>query len=399
VQCRSAEALEDAIEGLDHLARIHEIATRIRTSFAMASEQAHKTEMLEYSPLADRPFDINSALARAIVDTIRDPLLVLDRDLRIIAASRSFYTVFQTEPEETQGTMLYDLSNREWDIAALRLLLDRIVPASEVMEDFEVEQSFPRIGRRTMLLNARKVFHEGGGPPTILLAFEDITEQRTAERTLKSLLAQKEVLLAEMSHRVANSLQIIASILLLKARSVQSAETRQHLEDAHRRVMSIASVQQHLQASGNGEQVEVGSYLSRLCETLAASMIGDHRSVTVKVVAGGGRATSSRAVSLGLIVTELLINALKHAFHDDRTEGHVIVGYEADGDDWKLSVSDNGAGMPSQRPATGKSGLGTSLVKALAQQNDAQVEIATGPNGTTVSVTHATFRSRLPTVA
>ena len=399
MQCRSAEALEDAIEGLDHLARIHEIATRIRTSFAMAPKQAHKTEMLEYSPLADRPFDINSALARAIVDTIRDPLLVLDRDLRIIAASRSFYTVFQTEPEETQGTMLYDLSNREWDIAALRLLLDRIVPASEVMEDFEVEQSFPRIGRRTMLLNARKVFDEGSGPPTILLAFEDITEQRTAERTLKDLLAQKEVLLAEMSHRVANSLQIIASILLLKARNVQSDETRQHLEDAHRRVMSVASVQQHLQASGNGEQVEVGSYLSRLCETLAASMIEDTRSVTVKVVASGGMATSSRAVSLGLIVTELLINALKHAFHDDRTEGHVIVGYEADGDDWKLSVSDNGAGMPSQRPGTGKSGLGTSLVKALAQQNDAQVEIATGPNGTTVSVTHATFRSRLPTVA
>ena len=398
MQCRSAEALEDAIEGLDHLARIHEIATRIRTSFAMASKQAHKTEMLEYSPLADRPFDINSALARAIVDTIRDPLLVLDRDLRIIAASRSFYTVFQTEPEETQGTMLYDLSNREWDIAALRLLLDRIVPASEVMEDFEVEQSFPRIGRRTMLLNARKVFDEGSGPPTILLAFEDITEQRTAERTLESLLAQKEVLLAEMSHRVANSLQIIASILLLKARNVQSDETRQHLEDAHRRVMSVASVQQHLQASGNGEQVEVGSYLSRLCETLAASMIEDTRSVTVKVVASGGMATSSRAVSLGLIVTELLINALKHAFHDDRTEGHVIVGYEADGDDWKLSVSDNGAGMP-QRPGTGKSGLGTSLVQALAQQNDAQVEIATGPNGTTVSVTHATFRSRLPTVA
>jgi PAS domain S-box-containing protein len=399
VQCRSAEALEDAIKGLDYLARIHEIATRIRTSFAMASKQAHKTEMLEYSPLTDRPFDINSALARAIVDTIRDPLLVLDRDLRIIAASRSFYTVFQTEPEETQGTMLYDLSNREWDIAALRLLLDRIVPASEVMEDFEVEQSFPRIGRRTMLLNARKVFDEGSGPPTILLAFEDITEQRTAERTLESLLAQKEVLLAEMSHRVANSLQIIASILLLKARNVQSDETRQHLEDAHRRVMSVASVQQHLQASGNGEQVEVGSYLSRLCETLAASMIEDTRSVTVKVVASGGMATSSRAVSLGLIVTELLINALKHAFHDDRTEGHVIVGYEADGDDWKLSVSDNGAGMPSQRPGTGKSGLGTSLVKALAQQNDAQVEIATGPNGTTVSVTHATFRSRLPTVA
>ena len=142
--------------------------------------------------------------------------------------------------------MLYDLSDGEWNIAALRLLLDRIVPASEVMEDFEVE-SFPRIGRRTMLLNARKVVTEGSGPPTILLAFEDITERRTSERALKSLLEQKDILLSEMSHRVANSLQIIASILLMKARNVQSDETRQHLEDAHRRVMFVASVQQHLQ--------------------------------------------------------------------------------------------------------------------------------------------------------
>jgi two-component sensor histidine kinase len=346
------------------------------------------------------PFDINVALAWAIVDTVREPFLVLDRDLRVVVASRSFYTTFQIGPNETQGKLLYDLSDGEWNIAALRLLLDRIVPASEVMEDFEVEQSFPRIGRRTMLLNARKVFNEGSGPPTILLAFEDITERRTSERALKSLLDQKDVLLSEMSHRVANSLQIIASILLMKARNVQSDETRQHLEDAHRRVMSVASVQQHLQASGKGERVEVGSYLSKLCATLAASMIGDNRRITVNVVAGDGMTTSSQAVSLGLIVTELLVNAVKYAFPGEATNGHVIVGYETHGSDWKLSVSDNGAGMPPQSPGNVHSGLGTSLIKALAQQLHAQVDIATAPRkGTTVSVTHASFESRLPTVA
>jgi two-component sensor histidine kinase len=344
-------------------------------------------------------FDIDVALARAIVDTVREPFLVLDRDLRVVVASRSFYTTFQIGPDETQGKLLYDLSDGEWDIAALRLLLDRIVPASEVMEGFEVEQWFPRIGRRAMLLNARKVFNEGGGPPTILLAFEDITERRTSERAVKSLLEQKDILLAEMSHRVANSLQIIASILLMKARNVQSDETRHHLEDAHRRVMSVASVQQHLQASAKGEHVEVGSYLSNLCEALAASMIEDNRPISLNVVAGDGTATSSQAVSLGLIVTELLINALKYAFPDAAKDGHVIVGYEAHGSDWRLSVSDNGAGMPPQRSDHVNSGLGTSLIKALAQQLNSQMEIATGPNGTTVSVTHATFESRLPTVA
>lgn len=345
------------------------------------------------------PFDINITLARAIVDTVREPLLVLDPDLRVVAASRSFYKFFQIEPQEMLGKILYNLSNGEWDIAALRLLLDRIVPASEVMDDFEVEQEFPRIGQRTMLLNARRVFDTGREPAMILLAFEDITKRRTSERALKKLLEEKDMLLAEMSHRVANSLQIIASILLLKARSVQSDETRAHLEDAHRRVMSVASVQQHLRASGNGEHVEIGSYLSKLCETLAASMIDEERPIAVTVVANEGMTSSTHAVSLGLIVTELLINAVKYAFPQRTKEAQIIVGYEVHASDWKLSVSDNGAGMPPQMPGRGKPGLGTSLVKALADQINAQIEIATSPNGTTVSVTHATFESRLPTVA
>lgn len=349
--------------------------------------------------MSQNELDISTTLARAVVDTVREPFLVLDQDLRIIAASRSFYTNFQIGQEKTQGQMLYDLDDGQWNIAALRLLLDRIVPASEVMEDFEVEQEFPRLGRRTMLLNARKVFDETHGAPMILLAFEDITERRTTERTLKGLLQQKDTLLAEMSHRIANSLQIIASILLMKARSVKSDETRQHLEDAHRRVMSVASVQQHLQAIGQAERVEVGSYLSKLCEALAASIIGDNRRIIVDVVAGAGMASSGQAVSLGLIVTELLVNSLKHAFPDDHKACRVIVGYEAHADDWKLSVSDNGAGMPMQKPGSRKSGLGTSLIDALAQQIDAKVEIATSPKGTTVCITHATFKSLLPTVA
>ena len=235
-----------------------------------------------------------------------------------------------------------------------------------------------------MLLNARKVFYEGNGHATILLGFEDATERRRTERALQKLLEQKEMLLSEMSHRVANSLQIIASILLMKARTVGSTETRLHLQDAHRRVMSVASVQQHLQASGKGEQITVGPYLSKLCETLAASMVGDNRPISLKVVADDGAATSGEAVSLGLIVTELVINALKHAFPDSANGGHDVVGY---------------VGMPDRKPGGKKIGLCTSLIKALAQQLEAHVEVASGPKGTTVSVTHATFMPRLPTAA
>jgi chemotaxis protein methyltransferase CheR len=312
-----------------------------------------------------------------------------------VAASRSFYLMFQANPANTLGLMLYDLGEGQWDIPELRLLLERIVPEHAVMEAYEVEGEFPRIGRRTMLLNARKVFYEGNAHTTILLSIEDITERRATERRLKELLAQKDTLLREMSHRVANSLQIIASILLLKARAVQSAETREHLEDAHRRIISVASVQQHLQGSNNGEEIIVGSYLSKLCDSLAGSMIGDTRPIALEVVADGGMANSARAVCLGLIVTELVMNALKHAFAADTMMARVIVGYETDGSDWKLSVSDNGRGMPAQR----KPGLGMSLITALAEQNEAKVATASSTDGTTVSIIHATFTSQLPTAA
>src|SRR4029079_13829347 len=104
------------------------------------------------------------------------------------------------------------------------------------------------------------------------------------------LLREKEVLLEEMRHRVANSLQIIASILLLKARAVQSEETRQHLQDAHQRVMSVATVQEQLRGTGLGDRIEIGPYLTRLCDSLAKSMIGAHRAGPVVGAAGGGRA-------------------------------------------------------------------------------------------------------------
>jgi two-component sensor histidine kinase len=125
------------------------------------------------------------------------------------------------------------------------------------MDNFEIEQDFLHLGQRSKLLNARKVFYKGGNNTTLLLAINDVTMRRDAEKLLMTLSEQKDTLLAEMSHRVANSLQIIASILLLKARSVQSAKTREHIEDAHRRVMSVAALQQQLKATGNGDKIDV----------------------------------------------------------------------------------------------------------------------------------------------
>jgi two-component sensor histidine kinase len=334
------------------------------------------------------------ALAQGIVDTVREPVLVLDKELRVIAASRSFYSAFRVRPEDTQGRLLYALGDGQWDIPKLRVLLEKIIPERGVMEGYEVEHEFPGIGQRTMCLNARQVFSEEGANTTILLGMEDITARRILEREKDELLKQKEVLLEELQHRVANSLQIIASILLMKARTVQSEETRLQLQDAHKRVMSIAAVQKQIHASGTSGSIEIAPYLSKLCETLATSMIGDGRPISLKVACEEGLATSRQAESLGLIVTELVMNALKHAFPDEKVQGQITVAYELDGTNWKLSVSDNGIGTPDGVFAQGRTGLGTGIVKALSHQLDAQVATLSGPQGTIVSITHATFPTK-----
>jgi two-component sensor histidine kinase len=334
------------------------------------------------------------AFAQGIVDTVREPVLVLDKDLRVIAASRSFYSAFRVSPEDTKDKLLYALGDGQWDIPKLRVLLEKIIPEQGVMEGYEVEHEFPDIGSRTICLNARQVFYEGGAGTTILLGMEDVTERRILEREKDELLRQKDTLLEELQHRIANSLQIIASIILMKARAVQSEETRFHLEDAHKRVLSIAAVQKQLHASATTGAIDIAPYLSKLCESLADSMIGGTRPISLKVTGEGGRATSRQAESLGLIVTELVMNALKHAFPDDKAKGEIIVTYDMIGTNWKLSISDNGIGKPYGGFAQGKSGLGTGIVKALAHQLEAQVETLAGHGGTTVSITHATFPAK-----
>ena len=339
-------------------------------------------------------------LAQAIIDTIPEPFIVLDDQFRVLEASRSFYQTFKVDAEQTLGCSLYGLGEGEWDIPALRVLLETIIPEHMTMDGFEVVHDFPGLGLRTMLLNARKVIYEDSSSSTILLSFTDVTARRANEQEKETLLErteellqQKQVLLQEMEHRVANSLQMIASILLLKARAVTSEETRLHLRDAHQRVMSIAAVQQHLHASEGIRQIEVGSYLRKLCQSLALSMI-DNQSITIEVMADEGVIDSAKAVSVGLIVTELLINAIKYAFPVDRADAAVHVTYEIKGSDWKLTVSDNGVGKRGGDAAGLHDGLGTAIVNALAHQLGARTEVVSGATGMSVSVTRATFTSR-----
>jgi chemotaxis protein methyltransferase CheR len=141
------------------------------------------------------------ALAQSIVDTVREPVIVLDKELRVIAASRSFYSAFEVSPQETQGKPLYALGDGQWDIPKLRLLLDKIIPEHGVIEDYEVAHAFPHLGTRIMRLNARQVFYTEGADTTILLGIEDVTARSALEDEKDNLLRQKDLLLEELQHR------------------------------------------------------------------------------------------------------------------------------------------------------------------------------------------------------
>ena len=146
----------------------------------------------------------NSALdyAQNIVDTVREPLVVLDDKLRVISANRSFYRTFDVTPETSENILLFDLGNRQWNIPELRELLEEVLPEKTSIEDFEVEHNFPAIGQKTMLLNARRIRSKTGATQ-ILLAIEDITERKVAEEAL--LRANEE--LEGYAHTVSHDLK------------------------------------------------------------------------------------------------------------------------------------------------------------------------------------------------
>lgn len=335
-------------------------------------------------------------LTRAIIDTIREPLLVLDADLRILVASPSFYTTFKVLPSDTNGKLVYELGNGQWNIPALRGLLKGVIPDNATVDAFEVEHDFPTIGKRIMLLSSREIRYENGQRKSLLTIY-DVTERRALEEQRERLIQQKDLLLKEMRHRVANSLQLIASILLIKAGIVESEETRTHLEDAYDRIMSIATVQRQLDPVALGDEVAVKPYLEALCASLTRSMVGGRRPITIHVLADEGTTSSEAAISFGLLTTELVINAIKHAFPENRT-GTVMVTYESRGPAWTLSIADNGVGQSKQAPDS-RHGLGTSIVAALADQLHAETHTESSPTGTKVSFTHTASTPNPATVS
>ncbi|HEY9218216.1 MAG TPA: histidine kinase dimerization/phosphoacceptor domain -containing protein [Phenylobacterium sp.] len=329
--------------------------------------------------------DPSLSLALAMVCASATPLLLLDGDCKVIASSVSFGEAFQVDPVTAVGQSLFRLGAGEWDIATLRSLMTSTISGDAEIESYETEVRRAGEAPRCVILNVRKLAYGDRQNVRLLVALNDVTEARAAAKANRELVSDNAVLMQEVRHRVANSLQIIASVMMLNARRTSSDELRGQLRDARNRVMSVADLQQQLALVSN-EAVNIHSYLTKLCGTISASMIADPQALRLIVAAPETEVEAEVSVSLGLIVTELVINALKHGFPEDAA-GSITVSYDCAGADWTLAVTDTGVGMPAP-PDGAMAGLGTSIVEALARQLRAEVVVARMTPGTRVSIVH-----------
>ncbi|MFM0755532.1 CheR family methyltransferase [Paraburkholderia strydomiana] len=286
--------------------------------------------------------------ADAIIETMAEPLLVLQPDLRATRANRAFYQTFRTTPDATIGTLLYALGNGQWNIPSLRELLEKILPQQTLVRDFEISHDFPRIGQRTMRLNAARVV--GPVNELILLTIEDITQHQLAVERLQAADRHKDEFLAMLGHELRNPLAAVGNGLAIWGRADVAKETQELARAAATRQLNheIGLVNDLLDVSRvtrgiiklNIEPVDLAQIVQHTVAALRAEVEGHNHELTVSlptqpVIIDGD------AMRLEQVVTNLMSNAIKYTPAGGRLEISLL----PENGDAVLTVSDNGIGM------------------------------------------------------
>jgi PAS domain S-box-containing protein len=298
--------------------------------------------------------------AESIVATVREPLIVLNGDLRVVSANRSFYRIFAVKPEETEGQLVYDLGNRQWDIPRLRELLEEIIPKNNTFEGFQMEHDFPTIGRRIMVLNARRIYRDADKTQLILLAIEDVTDRVRAAQEREVLIEELEAKNEELerftytvSHDLKSPLITIRGFLGLLERDMDRGNAERVKADM-RRIAAAADKMERLlrdllelarigRIVNTPEKVSFGDLAQEAVNTVGGRLKA--RGVKVEVGSALGMVYGDRT-RLREAVENLVDNAVK--FMGDQPEPLVQIGFRRDGDEPVFYVRDNGVGIDSQ---------------------------------------------------
>ncbi len=354
---------------------------------------------------------LDQSLGDAIVDTIRTPLIVLDSELRVKRANSTFYRLFQERPQTTEARLIYELGDGHWNIPKLRALLEEILPRRTQFEDYEVSQSFPSIGPRTMLLNARQVPEGPDHAPVILLALEDVTDRRIAEATLQRYTQELERsnqalqdFAAIASHDLQEPLRKILMFGDRLRRTVQGG-LEEKAEDSLARLLDAA---QRMQALINGlleyarvttraqpfELVDLAAVTDAVLEDLASAMDRSGAIVTRDEL----YALEADPLQMRQLLQNLLSNALKFRRQDIAPRIHVGQQLLAAGTQVELSFRDNGIGLEAQhaerifgmfarlhgRGEFDGSGIGLAICRRIVERHGGSIHAAPHPDGGSV---------------
>jgi PAS domain S-box-containing protein len=296
-------------------------------------------------------------LTQSIVDTIRDPLVVLESDMTVVTASEAFLKMFGITQAEARGRRVSELGQHQWDVPALRHLMDKVLPENKPFENFEIEDVFPVLGQRVFNLNARKISQPGNHAHRMLLVFEDITDRKQRERDALALTN-------EISHRIKNNLQIIVGLISYEVRSTPKACV-QGYQSMQTRIGAIAQLYDLISHSSRGGAVALDGYLKEIAKSVSASLLGNAK-IRIDVTAEPLEIDPERAVPFGLLVNELATNAIKHAFPEGT--GRVVLSARQVEDQIELSVADDGIGMKTAEGAKAPEKRGSDYVAIFVRQ-------------------------------
>jgi len=308
--------------------------------------------------------------AQGIVDTLEEPLLVLDQAGCVLTGNRGFFETFRVGRDDTVGQSLFALGNGQWNIPELRRLLDDIIPKSTAIIGYEVKADFPVIGRRTMLVSARRLVHPDNNSKSVLILFEDVTERRRTE-------AEKDILLGETRHRMKNLLAIVRA---LATQSAVQGRSAQEYRDAFL---------VRLEALVRAEDFALAGTAQGDLRTLVEKALGPAGPERCRIDPGPPvMLKRSQVVPISLILHELLSNAWKHGALS-RVGGlaHFTwsVGPEAGRTVLHLIWHEE-SGPPVLPPTS--SGFGSKLIEYSAQQGlGGRAELKYEPTGLKVHVT------------
>ncbi|NBB72883.1 MAG: PAS domain S-box protein [Bacteroidetes bacterium] len=307
-----------------------------------------------------------------ILDSMAEMLFVVDGDGIIRRTNRA--------ARDQLGYGADDLRDTPID----RLLADGPLFTADERATFQ-RQGFIDHAERTLcpqngpdvpvLFSRAQVTRSDRASDDIVCVAQDITDRKQAEERLKASLREKEVLLREIHHRVKNNLQIISSLLHLQSKQIEHAAARTLFAESQSRIRSMALIHERLYQSDDLAQVDFAAYLDGLTEHLFRSYNVRRDTIACELQADGGSLSVDRAIPCGLIVNELVANALKHAFPDGRS-GTIRVRYAEEDDTAHLIVADDGVGTPEDVEADASDSLGLRLVRGLVQQLDGSLAIA-----------------------